>query len=102
MTVADPEQFIDKSNLPIYIEAFVKLYIWRNRWQVYEIHGIVELKKMYISIAKYSYNLGAYCIINISSILRTTYIFSRNQKKIVFYINKYTDWDQFNQLYAPN
>ncbi len=63
---------------------------------------MVELEKMHASMAEYSRNLGAYCIIEIFSILRNAHIVSKDQEKIVFYVNNYIDWDQFNQLYAPD
>ncbi len=102
MTIADPERFTDKSIPIIYIGAFVELYNWRNRRQVHEIHGMVELEKMRASTAEYLRNLGTYCIMKISSILRSAHIVPRDQEKIVFYVNNYIDWDQFNQLYAPD
>ena len=52
--------------------------------------------------AKYSHNLCVHCIVEISSILQNIYVVLRDQKKIVFYVNNYIDWDQFNQLYALN
>ena len=44
-------------------------------------------------MAKNPRNLGAQCIIEISSILRTAHIISRDQDKIMFYVNNYIDWD---------
>ena len=78
VTVVDPKQFIDKSKLITYIRAFVKLYNWENCKQVYETHRIVELEKICTSIAKYPCNLNAYCIIEIFSILRSTYVIPKN------------------------
>ena len=66
------------------------------------MHRMIELEKMCTLTAKYPYNFGAYCIIQISLILHSTYIVFRDQEKIVFYVNNYIDWDQFNQLYASN
>ncbi len=63
---------------------------------------MVELEKMRASTAKYPRNLGAHCIVEISSILRSTQVVSRDQERIVFYVNNYIDWDQSNQLYAPD
>ncbi len=60
---------------------------------------MIEIEKMYVLIAKNPRNLGAYQIIEISSILRGTHVVPRDQDKVVFYINNYIDWDQFNQLY---
>ncbi len=102
MTIVDPEQFIDKSKPIIYIGAFIELYNERNRGQVHEIYGIVELEKMRAWTAKHLRNLGAYHIVEIFSILRSVLVVPKNQEKIVFYINNYVDWDQFNQLYTPN
>ena len=49
--------------------------------------------------AENSLNLGAHQIIDISLVLRSANVISRNQNKFLFYINNYIDWDQFNQLY---
>ncbi len=102
MTIVDLEQFIDKGKSITYIKAFVELYNWKNYGQVYEIHGIVELEKMCTctSTAKHPRNLGAYRIIEISSILHSTHIVLRNQERIIFYVNNYIDQDEFNQLYV--
>ncbi len=102
VTVVDPERFTDKGKPIIYIGAFVELYNWRNRGQVHEIHGIVELEKMRTSMAKHPRNLGAHCIAEISLILRSVHVVPRDQERIVFYVNNYIDWNQFNQLYAPD
>ena len=67
VTLADPVQFIEKSKPITYIEAFVKLYNWKNRGQIYEIYGIIELKKICALMAKHPCNLGTHCIIKISS-----------------------------------
>ncbi len=100
--IADLKRFTNKSKPITYIRVLVKLYNRRNRGQVHEIYGIVELKKICASTAKHPCNFGAHCIIEISSILRSAYIVSRDQERIVFYVNNYIDWDQFNQLYAPD
>ena len=42
MTIADPEQFTDKTKPITYIEEFVVLYNWKNRGQVYEIYRMVK------------------------------------------------------------
>ena len=51
MTVADPERFTAKSKSITYTGAFMELYKWRNRGQVYEIHGMVEFEKWHASTA---------------------------------------------------
>ncbi len=102
VTIADPERFTDKGKSITYIGAFVELYNWRNRGQVHEIHGMVELEKMRGSTAKHPRNLGAHCIVEISSILRGAHVVPRDQERIVFYVNNYINWDQLNQLYAPD
>ncbi len=96
MTIVDPEQFTNKDKPIPYIKAFVELYNRRNRGQVYEIYGIVEIEKMHALTAKHPRNLSAHCIVKILSILRNAFIVSRDQERIVFYINNYIDWDQFN------
>ncbi len=102
VTVADPERFTAKDKPITYTGAFVELYNWRNRGQVHEIHGIVELERWRASTAEHPRNLGAYRIVEISSILRSAHVVPRDQEKNVFYVNNYIDWDQFNQLYAPD
>ncbi len=91
VTVVDPEQFINKGKPITYIKVFVELYNWRNHGQVLKIHGIVELKKMSASMDKHLRNLGAHCIIEISSILHSAHVLCRDQEKIVFYVNNYID-----------
>ena len=54
---------------------------------------------MYASIAKNPCNSGACWIMEISLILRSPHMVSKNQNKVVFYINNYIDWDQFNKFY---
>ena len=99
ITVADPERFTPKGKPVIYMRVFVELYNWRNRGQIHEIRGMVKLKKMCVLIAKNSRNLGACRMIEIFSILYNAHVIFRNQDKVVFYVNNYIDWDQFNQLY---
>ncbi len=57
---------------------------------------------MRASMAEHPHNLGAHRIVEISSILRSAHVVPRDQERIVFYVNNYIDWDQFNQLYAPD
>ena len=54
---------------------------------------------MRASTAENPRNLAAHRIIEISFVLRSAHVVPRDQDKIVFYVNKYIDWDQFNQLY---
>ena len=91
--MADLEQFTLKNKLVIYTGALVELYNWRNCGQVHEIYGIVELEKIYALIAKNPRNLGACQIIEIPSVLHSAYMISRDQNKVVFYVNNYIDWD---------
>ncbi len=53
-------------------------------------------------IAENPRNFDAHKIIKISLVLYSAYIVPRDQDKVVFYINNYIDWDQFNQLYDPD
>ena len=78
MIVTDLEQFTDKNKSIIYIGAFVELYNWKNRGQVYEIHQIVKFEKIRNSTVKYLHNLGAYCIVKIYSILYNAHIVPKN------------------------
>ncbi len=102
MTITDPEAFMDKGKPIIYIKAFVELYNWRNRGQVHEIHGIVKLEKMRASRTEHPRNLGAHYIVERSSILHSAHIILRDQERILFYVNNYINWNQFNQLYASD
>lgn len=87
--IADPERFTLKDQLVTYIGIFVELYNWRNHKQVYEIHGMIKLEKIYALITKNPRNLGTYRIIKIPSVLYSAYVVSRDQDKFVFYINNY-------------
>ncbi len=100
--VANPEWFTPKGKLVTYIEALVELYNWKNRGQVDKIHGMIELEKMRASIAENPRNLGAHRIIEIFLVLHSVHVTPKDQDKVVFYINNYIDWDQFNQLYDPD
>ncbi len=102
ITMADPERFTFKGKSITYIGAFVELYNWRNHEQVHEIYGMIQLEKMCASIAKNPHNLGVHQIIEISSVLYSAHVVPRDQDKVVFYVNNYIDWDQFNLLYDPN
>ena len=63
---------------------------------------MIELEKIDASTAEHHCNLDTHQIIEISLVLRSAYIISRDQDKFVFYVNNYIDWDQFNQLYNPD
>ena len=91
MTVADPEQFTFKGKPVTYTGAFVELYNWMNREQIHEIHEIIKLKKMCALTSKNPRNLITHWIIEISSVLRNAQVISRDQDKIVFYVNNYID-----------
>lgn len=99
MIVADPEWFTAKDKPITYIEAFVELYKQKNRRQVHEIYGMVELDKWHASTAKNPRNLRAHRIIEVSLVLRSVYVVSKDQDRMVFYVNNYINWDQFKQLY---
>ncbi len=60
---------------------------------------MIELEKICTLITENLRNLDAHWIIEISLVLRSTHVVPRNYDKIVFYVNNYIDWDQFNQLY---
>ena len=94
--MADPKQFIPKNKPVIYTRALVELYNWKNRVQVHEIYGMIELEKIYALIAKNPRNFGAYWIIEISLILCSVHVIPKDEDKVIFYINNYIDWDQFN------
>ena len=93
VTVADPKRFTPKGKLVTYTGTFVELYNWRNGGQAHEIHGMIELKKMRTSTAENPRNLVAYWIIEISSVLHSAHIVSKDQDKFVFYVNNYINWD---------
>ena len=102
MIVVDPERFTAKGKPIIYTGAFVELYKWKNRGQVHKIYGMVELDKWHASMAENLRNFGTHCIIQVFLVLRSVYVVPKDQDKMVFYINNYIDWDQFNQLYDAN
>ena len=60
---------------------------------------MIELEKMRASTSDNFYNFDAHWIIEILSVLQSAYVVPRDQDKVVFYINNYINWDQFNQLY---
>lgn len=91
ITVANPERFTPKNKPVIYTRILVELYNWKNCGQVHEIYGIIELEKMHTLIAKSSYNLDIYWIIEIFLVLCSTHIAPRDQDKVMFYINNYID-----------
>ena len=87
--MADPERFTLKGKSVIYTGAFIKLYNWRNCGQVHEIYEMIKLDKICVSTIENPYNLSAYQMIEISSILRSAHVVPRDQDKFVFYINNY-------------
>ncbi len=60
---------------------------------------MIELEEMRASIVENLRNFGAHCIIEISLVLRSAHMVPRNQNKVMFYVNNYIDYNQFNQLY---
>ena len=60
---------------------------------------MIKLEKMHASTADNPCNLGAYQIIEISLVLQSAHVVSRDQAKVMFYINNYINCDHFNQLY---
>ncbi len=60
ITIINLKWFTPKSKPVTYTKVLVELYNWRNQEQIYKIYKIIELKKIYVMIAKNSYNLGAY------------------------------------------
>lgn len=63
------------------------------------MHKMIEFEKIYTLTTENLFNLGAYRMIKILSVLNNAYIVSKDQNKFVFYINNNIDWDHFNQLY---
>lgn len=102
MTIIDLEQLSAKDKSIIYIKVFIKLYNQENYEQVHKIYKIIESKNQHTSTAENPLNFSVYYIVKISSILCSTYIILKNQKKIKFYVNNYIDQNQFNQLYVFN
>ncbi len=62
-----------------------------NYRQVHEIYGIIELEKICASIIENHRNLSTHHIIEISSVLYSTYVVPKDQDKCVFYVNYYID-----------
>ena len=52
---------------------------------------MIELEKIRALTAENLYNLGAYQIIEISSVLCITHVIPKDQDKFVFYVNNYID-----------
>lgn len=57
---------------------------------------MIELEKMCALTAKNFYKLDAHQSIEISLVLRSDHIVSKNQDKFQFYVNNYINEDQFN------
>ena len=91
MTIADPERFTAKGKPITYTGAFVELYKWRNRGQVYKIHRMIEFDKWHVSTVENLCNLGAHCNIEVFSVLRSAHGVSKDQDRLVFYVNNYID-----------
>ncbi len=102
VTVVNPKRFTPKNKLVTYTGALVELYNWKNHGQVHKIHRMIELEKMRGLITENLCNLGAHWIIEISLVLHSTHMVSKDQDNVVFCVNNYIDWDQFNQLYDPD
>ena len=100
--MSDPEQFGSKGKPVTYTRALVEFYNKKNHGQIHKICGMVEHKKMRILLAKNPHNHSVYQIIEISFVLGNVYVVSKDQDKVMFYVNNYIDWDQFNPLYNPN
>ena len=54
---------------------------------------MIEFEKMHALIAENPCNLGAHLIIEISLILLSAHMVSKDPDKFVFYVIKYIDWD---------
>lgn len=80
----------------MYTETFFEIYNWWNKRLVYEIHGIVELKKYPISKAKNPLNWRSKQFYKISEVLQTAHVMPRDTDNNTFYLNNYIDWDKFN------
>lgn len=89
MIIADPEQFIAKAKVIIYISTFIELYKQKNYKQVYEIYRIVEFESWHKSIAQNPCILNTYYIIETLLILCSVYVIPKYHKKIIFYVNNY-------------
>ena len=63
---------------------------------------MVEFEKWYTSMVKNPHNLSTHCIIEVSLVLHSAYVVPKNQDRMMFYINNYNNWNQFNQLYDTN
>ncbi len=99
--VADLQQLDQKEKPIMYIRAFVKIYNWHYRGQIYETYGMVELEKYPISKAKNPLNLGSQQFYKISKILQSAYVVPRDTEGNISYLNNYINKDLFNQLYDP-
>lgn len=60
LTMTYLKRLIFKNKLVIYIRTFVKHYNQKNCSQIYEIYGIIKLRKMCILIAENLQNLDTH------------------------------------------
>lgn len=51
---------------------------------------------MYTLIIENFYSFDIYKIIKIFTVLYNIYVIFKNKNKVVFYINNYINWNQFN------
>ena len=87
--VADLKCFILKDKLVIYTKTFIEPYNWKNHKQIYEIYMIIKFKKLNTLITKNPHNFGIHSMIKILLVIYNNHIISKNQDKIVFYVNNY-------------
>lgn len=63
---------------------------------------MIEIEKMRALTTESPCNLNIHQIIEISLVLRSTYMILRDQDKFVFYVKNYINRDYFNQLFNPD
>lgn len=74
ITMANSKRFTPKNKLVIYTVTFVELDNQRNCGQIYEIYGIIELKKIRILTKDNSPNLGVHQIFELLLIIQSTHL----------------------------
>ena len=89
--MADPERFTSKDKPITYNGEFFELYRKKNNGQVHKISGIIELEKMCTLTAENPYNFDTHQIIEISLVLCSANMVSKDQNKFVLYNNNYID-----------
>lgn len=91
VTIANREYFSFQSKTVTYIGVFFEFFNQSNYRQVYVINKRVGIKEMYSLTRKKFFKIYVYQIIEIFFALNYPYIISKNQEKLIFYLNNHID-----------